>query len=343
MSEATTNKDPLSEPFGSLFGDSMTIAQMADGIYTYPGHAQPLANFSLHPATHVFHYGSACFEGLKAHRQQDQSVAIFRLDDHVERLRQSIGRLRMPVPEASLIRQLIVDAVEANSEATPDAPGSLYIRPTFIGTAPNIGAAASPSDSATLYVICSPVGDYFAGGVRPLTLYVETKVPRTTPQFGMVKSGANYVMALGPTLDAKRDHGADQVLFATADDVTETGASNFFLVDDTRLLTRQLDESFLHGVTRDSIIRIGADLGYQIEERPIAPGELVEWAATGELFLSGTAAVVAPVGTVIVSDSAVTVGDGTPGPNTLKIREALTNVLSGAAPDPYSWRTPVAG
>ena len=335
--------DPFSAPFGSLFGDSMTIAELADGVYRYPGHTQPMENFSLHPATHVFHYGSACFEGLKAHRQTDGGLAIFRLDDHVERMRQSIGRLRMPAPEASLIRQMIVDAVEANASFTPNAPGSLYIRPTFIGTVPNIGAAAVPSSSALLYVICSPVGDYFAGGIRPLTIYVETKVPRTTPQFGMVKSGANYVMALGPTLDAKRDHGADQVLFATGDDITETGASNFFLVDDEKLVTRQLDESFLHGVTRDSVIKLAAQLGYAIEERPLRTSELASWAATGELFLSGTAAVIAPVGTVIVGDSPVTVGNGQPGPNTLKIRHALTSLLSGDAVDPFGWRTQVEG
>lgn len=335
--------DPFAAPFGSLFGDAMTVATLADGAYHYDGAAQPMENFSLHPATHVLHYGSACFEGLKAHRQVDGSLIIFRLDDHVERMRQSIGRLRMPVPDAELVRRLIVDAVEANASFTPPAPGSLYIRPTFIGTQPNIGAAAVPSDQGLLYVINSPVGDYFAGGVRPLTIYVETTVPRTTPQFGMVKSGANYVMALGPTLDAKRDHGADQVLFATGDDITETGASNFFLVDDDRVITRQLDESFLHGVTRNSVITMAAELGYEVEERPLTTSELADWASHGEVFLSGTAAVIAPVGTIVVGDSRLTVGDGQPGTNTLRLRQALTDLLSGAAPDPHGWRVPVEG
>lgn len=336
--------DPFSAPFGSLFGDAMTLASLADGVYDYAGEPKPLENFSFHPGTHVFHYGSACFEGLKAHRQEDGSLAIFRLDDHVERMRQSIGSLRMPVPDAALVRSMIVDAVEANASFTPPSPGSLYIRPTLIGTAPNIGAAAAPSDTALLYVICSPVGDYFAGGVRPLTIYVETKVPRTTPQFGMVKSGANYVMALGPTLDAKRDHGADQVLFATGDDITETGASNFFLCDDDRILTRALDESFLHGITRDSIIKLAVNLGYEVEERQLGVAELQQWAQRGgEVFLSGTAAVVAPVGTVIVADANVTVGDGQPGTNTLRLRDALTSLQVGAAEDPFGWLTVVKG
>lgn len=335
--------DPFVAPFGSLFGDQMTVATLADGVFDYAGQAQPLAEFSLHPATHVLHYGSACFEGLKAHRQVDGSLAIFRLDDHVARMCQSISRLRMTVPDESLVRRLIVDAVEANASFAPDPPGSLYIRPTFIGTLQNIGAAAAPSSTGLLYVICSPVGDYFAGGVRPLTLYVETEVPRTTPQFGMVKSGANYVMALGPTLDAKAQHGADQVLFADHDDITETGAANFFLVEDGHLITRQLDESFLHGVTRDSVIEMAATMGYEVEQRPITISELVEWAGRGEMFLSGTAAVLAPVGTLVIGDSTVVVGDGQPGANTLRLRDALTDLLSGKDEDSFGWRTTVVG
>ena len=141
----------------------------------------------------------------------------------------------------------------------------------------------------------------------------------------------------------ERDHVADQVLFATGGDLTETGASNFFLVDDKRLITRHLDESFLHGVTRNSILKLGADMGYEIEERGLEPGELAAWSEHGEVFLSGTAAVVAPVGTVILEDEHITVGDGQPGANTLKIREALTSLQVGKTPDPYNWLTKVNG
>ena len=334
-------QDPFSAPFGTLFGDYMTMATLADGVYSYPGSAKPVEDLSLHPGSHVLHYASSCFEGLKAHRQADGSVAIFRLDDHVHRMLQSIDRLRMTVPTFDLVRTMIVDAVTANVSFTPDPPGSLYIRPTMIGTLLNIGAAAAPSDSGLLYVLNSPVGDYFAGGIRPLSIYIETEIPRTTPQFGMVKAGANYVMALGPTLDAKRDHGADQVLFATGDDLTETGASNFFLVDDDRLITRNLDESFLHGVTRASVITIAAEMGYEVEERSIPIDELRAWVAEGEAFLSGTAAVLAPVGTVAVADEKLQVRDGQPGPNTLRLREALTDIQLGNVDDTHGWRTTV--
>ena len=335
-------KDPFSRPFGTLFGDFMTVATMEDGTYTYEGSAKPVENLSLHPGTHALHYGSACFEGLKAHRQVGGSVAIFRLDDHVARMLQSVERMRMAPPDAPTLRTMIIDAVEANVADTPDPPGSLYIRPTMIGTLVNIGAAAASSNVALLYVLTSPVGDYFAGGIRPLSIYVETEIPRTTPQFGMVKTGANYAMALGLTLDAKRDHGVDQVLFATGGDVTETGASNFFLVDDDRVVTRHLDDSFLHGVTRSSVITIAADMGYAVEERSVGIDELRAWAARGEAFLSGTAAVLAPVGKVLIGDEVIQVGDGQPGANTMRLREALTDIQLGKVDDRYGWRTPVA-
>lgn len=334
-------QDPFSAPFGTLFGDMMSVATYLDGEYDYPGAAVPLENFSMHPGTHVFHYASECFEGLKAHRQADGSVAIFRLDDSVNRMLNSIAKLRMTPPPFDMLRQLIIDATTANASFTPDAPGSLYIRPTFIGTAPNIGAAASPSNEALLYCINSPVGDYFAGGVRPLTLFIETEMPRTTPQFGSVKSGANYVMALGPTLDAKRDHVADQVLFANGDDITETGAANFFLFDGDRLVTRNLDDSFLHGITRNSIIQIATDMGIPVEERSMPLAELKACADGGELFLSGTAAVIAPVGKVITQGEHITIGDGQPGETTLKLRDALTAVQTGNAPDVHGWLTPL--
>jgi branched-chain amino acid aminotransferase len=323
-----------------VFGEWITTAVFADGAFTYSGEAEPIRDFRLHPATHVLHYGSACFEGLKGHRQPDGSVAVFRLDDHVQRLRQSAERLMLPVPDFDLARQMILDAVAANAEAAPEPPGSLYIRPTLIGTEQNIGAAARPTNEALLYILTSPVGDYFAGGVRPLTIVVETKMPRTTPQFGMVKSGANYAMALVPTVQARQNLGADQVLFAPNGDVTETGAANFFVIDDNKIVTRALDESFLHGVTRASLIAIANDLGYEVEERELHLTELLEWAERGEMCLTGTAAVIAPVGSLVIEGQPHPVGDGQPGPNTLRLRKALLAAQSGGE-DTHNWRTTV--
>lgn len=333
--------DPFSEPFGTIFAPSVAMATNMGQGYDYQG-VTPLAELRLHPGAHALHYGSTCFEGLKAHRQDDGSVAIFRLADHVSRFAQSAATLRLPFPEEDLVRQMIIDAVRANLGHTPPSPGSLYIRPTLIGIDANIGAAAAPSKHAILYILNSPVGDYFAGGIRPLTLFVQTDLPRTTPQFGKVKSGANYVMALGPTLEAKADHAADQVLFAPDGDITETGAANFFLIDDERIITRNLDDSFLHGITRASVLTIARELGYAVEERDLTLDEVKAWCPDGEVFLSGTAAVVSPVGKLIVDGETLQVMDGQPGENTLRVRQVLTDIQVGREADSNSWLLPVS-
>ena len=340
----TDKPDPFTVPFGTVLCDWMTTARADGGPFVYGGSPEPYGDLAISPAAHVLHYGSAIFEGLKAHRQTDGSLAIFRLDSHVARMVGSAERLRLPKVDPGTLRQMIVEAVEANATEVPDPPGSLYIRPTLIGTEPNIGAAARPTTAALLYVVNSPVGDYFKGGIRPLTLLLETTLQRTVPQFGMVKCGANYAMALGPTMDAMAANEAvDQMLFATGSDITETGAANFFLVDDERLVTRHLDQSFLHGVTRDSVIRLANHLGYEVEERAVDPDELADWSDRGEAFLSGTAAVVAPVGTLLHAGESLTFGNGQPGGNTLRLRQALVDIQVGAAPDPFGWRTPARG
>ena len=338
----TQKPDPFDAPFGTILCDWMTTARADGGPLVYGGSPEPYGDLTISPAAHVLHYGSAIFEGLKAYRQTDGSVAIFRLDRHAARMATSAALLRLPEIDPTTLRQMIIDAVEANAGEVPDPPGSLYIRPTLVGTTADIGAASRPSRSALLFVVNSPVGDYFKGGIRPLTLLLEESLPRTVPQFGMAKCGANYAMALGSTMDAMAaDERVDQMLFATDGDITETGAANFFLVDDERVVTRHLDRSFLHGVTRDSVIQLARHLGYEVEERSIEVEELLDWSERGEAFLSGTAAGVAPVGTILHAGESLVVGDGQPGRNTLRLRQALVDIQVGSAPDPFGWRTPV--
>lgn len=328
-------------PFGTVFAQTMAVASAVDGVFGAAklGDVEPIP---LHPAAHVLHYGSACFEGMKAHRGDDGVVRIFRLDRHVERMRRSAALLHLPVPPADLLAGMITDVVRANLAEVPDTPGSLYLRPALIGTLENIGAAAAPSSSALLYVLPSPVGDYFAGGVRPLQLLVQEDLPRTTPQFGQVKTGANYAMALGPTLAAKAEHGVDQVLFAPDRKVTETGAANLLLIDGERIITPELDGSLLPGVTRDSILQLARDSGRSVEERQMTLDDVIAWAdGGGEAALSGTAAVLAPVGRLLWPDGAtVTFGDGGVGDNVLALRDALTAVHRGGD-DPHGWCTVV--
>jgi branched-chain amino acid aminotransferase len=339
---ASDTREPATPPaFGVTFADRMGVAEFTAGGWSGP-RLDPVAPLSLHPAAHVLHYGSACFEGLKAHRGVDGAVRIFRLDRHIARMQRSAEVLVLPVPPAELLTELVTATVRDALDLVPEAPGSLYLRPTLIGVDPNIGSAARPSDDALLFVLASPVGDYFAGGVRALVVAVSHE-PRTTPQFGVVKSGANYAMALGTTRRAGRELGADQVLFAPGGRVEETGASNFVLVDGERLVTPALTDSFLHGVTRDSLLRVAADLGYEVEERTVTVDELVDWARRpdAEAALSGTAAALSPVGQLVLAGERIDVGTGGVGGNVVRLRDALREIQTAARPDPDGWLTEV--
>jgi len=237
---------------------------------------------------------------------------------------------------------MIVDAVQANLDHVPPTPGSLYIRPTLIGTSANIGAAGSPTREALLFVLTSPVGDYFAGGVTPLRIAVEQKRRRTTEQFGAVKTGANYAMALGVTMEARAAYDVAQVLFAPDGRVQETGASNVMLISADRVVTPPADGSILQGVTRESLLTLASDRGMTVEERTVTVDELLAWCEAGEVALAGTAAVLAPVGTLIVDGAEITVGDGQAGPHTLELREALIETQVGKAEDVHGWTLPLS-
>ena len=329
-----TARATAAPPFGTVFAPMMASTKFDESGYG-PFRLHEVETFDLHPGAHVFHYASACFEGLKAHRGSNGEARIFRLDAHAARMRQSASLMCLPVPDEHLVIEMVETVVNACRHNIPQPPGSLYLRPTLIGTEVNIGAAGSPPKSGILYVLASPVGDYFAGGMRALRILIEDEGRRSTPGFGMVKAGANYVSALRTVVAARRDHQADQVLFAPAGLVEETGASNFLLIDDEVVVTAPLSDSYLHGVTRDSTLRLAARLGYRIEERPLTVQEVLAW--EGEAALSGTAAVLSAVGTFIHRGEEITINDGHVGSNTIRLRNALTDIHSGIAEDPFGW------
>jgi branched-chain amino acid aminotransferase len=322
--------------FGSVFCDHFAIAHFRDGAWQEPA-IEPLAPLALHPAAHVFHYSSTCFEGFKAYRWEDGKARIFRLHDHVARMQKSAASLCLPVPDADMLARMAMEIVAKNLDDIPAPPSSLYLRPTLIGTLPNIGAAAAPSTEAILFVLTSPVGDYFEAGARPLKLLVEEQRARSTEQLGSTKTGGNYAAALGPTLAAKAEYGADQVLFCPNGDVQETGAANFLLVNDDEVITKALDTSFLHGMTRDSVLKLAADLGYTVQERHFTVDELLQAVSNHEAALSGTAACLAPVGCLVHNGKEINVMDGKPGPNVARLRDALQSIQYGQAPDTHNW------
>jgi branched-chain amino acid aminotransferase len=295
----------------------------------------------MDPAAHVLHYASSCFEGFKAYRWADGSINVFRMDRHIERMRQSARALVLPEPDPAQLAQMIRTAVEQNRDHVPEAPGALYLRPLLFGTTANIGAAATPADEASLIVLSSPVWDYFAGGMKPLRIYVEDVNSRTATQTGRVKTGGNYAAALGPTLEARKQYKADQVLFCPGGEVQETGAANFLLIRQGKILTRSLDSTFLHGVTRDSLLTMARDDGYTCEERVFTVPEMLEWARDGEAALSGTAAVLAGVGVLIHRAKEYRLSGGEVGPTTLELRQKLVAIQRGEIADRHGWITKI--
>ena len=331
------NASQIQRPaFGTVLVDHMSVALFRDGQWGTP-ELKPVGPIEVSPAAHVLHYASTCFEGFKAYRWKDGSINVFRMDRHIERMRQSARSLVLPEPPEALLVGMITSVIDRCRAQVPEAPGALYLRPLLFGTLPNIGAAATPSTEATLIVMASPVWDYFAQGMKPLRIYVEEEKSRTATHLGMVKTGGNYAAAMGPTLAARKQFNADQVLFCTGGQVQETGAANFLLIKPGRILTRSLDTTFLHGVTRDSLLNMAREQGMAVEERPFSVDEMLEWVRDGEAALSGTAAVLAGVGTLIRRGHDHGVGNGDVGPETRRLRAALVAIQQGESPDRRGW------
>jgi branched-chain amino acid aminotransferase len=328
-----TNPRPA---FGSVLAGTMAVATCKDGQWS-DHEFRRTGSIELSPAAHVLHYASTCFEGFKAYKWRDGSVNVFRMARHIERMRQSARALAMVEPDADQLEAMILGVIDRVRDEVPDAPGALYMRPILFGTTPNIGAAAAPPGELMLLVLASPVWDYFAGGMKPLKIHVETQATRCASHLGVVKTGGNYAAAMGPTLAAKRQYGVDQVLFCPGGEVQETGAANFLLIRDGKILTRSLDSTFLHGVTRDSLLRMAPSMGYEVEERVFTVEEMLGWAKDGEAALSGTAAVLAGVGTLVLDGREYEVGGGEVGPNTRKLRAQLVGIQQGEIPDTHGW------
>lgn len=329
--------------FGSAFMPKMALATFDNNQWSAT-QIVSAESISLHPGAHVLHYSSTCFEGLKAFRHEDGSVHVFRMDQNIKRFAQSSRLLALPEIDSEQVEQMIKDIVAEFAAQVPEQPGSMYIRPTHIGTEANVGKAGSPSVSSMLYILLSPVGDYFAGGAHALRLLLDETGQRCASHMGMIKSGGNYASALRPTIEAKEQYQADQILFCPNGYITETGAANFLLVDGNEIITKPLDSSFLHGVTRSSILTLAHDLGMTVNEREMSVEELLGRAAKPETeaMLSGTAAVLTSVGTFIHEGKDYQIGSGEVGPIATKLRAALNDIQWGKAADTHHWLTKIA-
>jgi branched-chain amino acid aminotransferase len=327
---------PQRPAFGTLLTSHMAVASHRDGQWSQ-SEIKPVGPIEISPAAHMLHYASTCFEGFKAFRRADGSVHVFRMDRHIQRLQQSTRQLVLPEPDAAQVADMVRAVINRCRDAVPEAPGALYLRPIIFGTTANIGAATTPTTEAMLIVLASPVWDYFAGGAKPLRILVDDQNTRSAQHMGSVKTGGNYAAALAPIMNARSAYQADQVLFCPDGQVQETGAANFILIREGELLTRSLDSTFLHGVTRDSLLTLGRDMGYAVSERKFDVLEMLDWVRTGEAALSGTAAVLTGVGTLIYAGIEHQVAGGHVGPITRALRAKLIAVQQGEEPDRHGW------
>ncbi|MEU3165296.1 branched-chain amino acid aminotransferase [Streptosporangium sp. NPDC006930] len=328
--------------FGQVFTDHMISIDYTEGEGWHDARLMPYGPLSLDPATSVFHYAQELFEGLKAYRQENGAIVTFRPEANAARFNSSALRMAMPeLPEETFVESLEL-LVQTDREWVPTTPGhSLYLRPFMIATQPALGVNY-PSRSYKYMVIASPAAAYFGGG-QAVTVWLSTEYTRAAPGgTGFAKCGGNYAAAFVAQRQAV-EQGCDQVVWLDAGEhryVEEMGGMNLFFVYGDRLLTPALTGTLLPGITRDSILSLASDLGLQAEEGRLSVEEWQQGCETGELtevFACGTAAVVTPVGSVKGADRAWTIGDGTQGPVTSKIREELVGIQYGTRPDPHSW------
>ncbi|WP_226344530.1 branched-chain amino acid aminotransferase [Agilicoccus flavus] len=345
-------REILANPgFGKQFTDHMALATWTAEAGWHDGKIAPYGPLSIDPAAAVLHYAQEVFEGLKAFRHEDGSVWAFRPEANARRMSRSAHRLALPtLSEEDFIfsvRALVAEDVEW----VPDygtGETSLYLRPFMFASEAFLGVR--PANEITYCVIASPAGAYFAGGMKPVSLWVSTDYARAgSGGTGAAKCGGNYASSLAGQLEGI-GHGCDQAVFLDSETHTyieELGGMNLFLLfSDGRLVTPELTGSILEGVTRDSILELAKDMGLQPEERRITIQEWKDGAASGELaevFACGTAAVVTPVGRLVWEGGECTVGDpdvnGGAGATTLDIRRRLLDIQYGRAEDPHGWMT----
>jgi len=323
--------------FGTVFTDHMVAISWSDTDGWHDARVQPYGPFELDPAAAVLHYGQEIFEGIKAYRHADGSVHTFRPDQNGRRLQRSAHRLALPELPVDVFVQSLRELIAVDGEWVPAGEDqSLYLRPFMFASEAFLGVR--PAKRVTYSVIASPVGAYFKGGAKPVSIWLSEDYARAGKGgTGAAKTGGNYAASLLPQAEAY-ENGCDQVVFLDADrNVEELGGMNVvFVLRDGTLVTPASD-SILEGITRDSLLQLARDRGHAVEERPVSLREWREGVSSGdivEVFACGTAAVVAPIGTLKGRDFTDVQPAGT---LALSLREQLTDIQYGRAEDRHGW------
>ncbi|MDG4767283.1 branched-chain amino acid aminotransferase [Solwaraspora sp. WMMD406] len=329
--------------FGQIFTDHMVTIRYAEGKGWYDARVEPRGPIPMDPATAVLHYAQEIFEGLKAYQAADGGVTLFRPDANAARFVASAARMAMPaLPEQTFLDSLR-HLITTDRQWIPDGEdGSLYLRPFMFASEAFLGVR--PAREYLYVVIASPVGSYFSGGVKPVTVWASPHYTRAAPGgTGAAKCGGNYAASLVAQAEAM-EHGCDQVVFLDAVQrryVDELGGMNvFFVYDDGSIATPPLTGAILPGITRESVITLARRAGHEVTERPVGIDEWRADAASGKLretFACGTAAVITPIGRVRSPEGEFVVADGGPGEVTMALRQTLVDIQRGRVADQDGW------
>jgi len=333
----------IAEPgFGKVFTDHMVVIDWEEGTGWHNATLGPRQPIALDPAAAVLHYAQEIFEGLKAYRLADGTMALFRPDQNAQRFNASARRLAMPEIPEGLFIEAVRQTVLADADWFPQVDGgSLYIRPFMFASEAFLGVR--PARQYKFVVILSPAGNYFKSGAPAVSVWVSDYTRAAPGGTGAAKCGGNYAASLVPTGEAFA-HGHDQVVFLDAAErkwIEELGGMNlFFVFDDGTLLTPALTGTILPGITRDSLLTLAREEGLTVTEGRYSIDQWEADARSGRLvetFACGTAAVVTPVGRVAGRAHDFTIGSGGPGQLTGKLKQKLVDIQRGAAADTHGW------
>ncbi|MDR0851419.1 MAG: branched-chain amino acid aminotransferase [Clostridiales Family XIII bacterium] len=334
--------DPATLDFGTVFTDHMFIMDYDTGIGWHDPRIVPYAPIALDPAAAVLHYAQEMFEGLKTYMTEDGGIRLFRPDMNAKRKNRTNDRLCIPLIDEDFYVEAIKALVEVDQDWVPNAPGtSLYIRPFIIATEAFLGVR--PANSYKFIIILSPVGAYYKGGLAPTKIFVEDEYIRAAQgSTGAAKVGGNYAASLKSQVKA-HEMGFTQVLWLDGNErkyVEEIGTSNAFFVIGGEVFTAPLAGTILPGITRDSVIQLLKDWGIPVREERFTVEDVFRAQEDGrltEVFASGTAAVISPVGELRWKDQDVIIGENQIGALSQKLYDTITGIQSGKLPDTHNW------
>ena len=328
--------------FGKVFTDHMLIVDYDAELGWHDARIVPFGRISLHPASTVLHYGAEIFEGLKAYRRADGGVQLFRPLENVKRMNRSAERMSLPQMDEKDMLMLLTEFVKLEEKWVPKSFGtSLYLRPFLFGNDEALGVHAV--HSATFMLIASPSGSYYAEGINPVSIMIESEDVRTVRGgTGYAKCGGNYAASTRAGERAAKK-GYSQVLWLDGVErkyIEEVGAMNVMFKINGEIVTPMLTGSILPGITRKSCIEVLKDMGYTVNERLLSVDELVEALENGtleEAWGCGTAAVVSPIGKLAIGDKEYVIGGGKIGDVTQQLYDLLTGIQWGKVEDKYGW------